>query len=97
MTRKPDEQSSEHLICLKDKEWREVHDFIAGTASYRRSLDADLRGIKSGMWGVALVVLIPFLTGMIWIGAIGAKVEQNCKDIVEIRADVKEIRNHGKL
>ena len=30
---------TEHDVCLKDQEWREVHDFIAGTKEYRVHLD----------------------------------------------------------
>ena len=28
-----------HSVCLKDDEWREVHDFIAGTKEFRLHLD----------------------------------------------------------
>lgn len=91
--------------CLKDKEWREVHDFIASTKPYRVTLDEsihklskDMGGIRAGVWAVALVVLIPFFMGLIWIGEVGEKVERHGKDIVEIQQDIKEIRSsHGKM
>lgn len=89
----------EQESCLKEKEWREVHDFISSTKPYRTSLDDSILGIKKsigevakGMWGVALVVLVPFITSMIWIGGIGAKVEQHGEDIVEIKQEIKELK-----
>jgi hypothetical protein len=87
-----DHSGDRHDICLKDREWREVHDFIAGTSAYRKSLDADLKGIKGGMWAVALTVLLPFVTGLIWIGGIGEQVKQHGKEITEIKQDMKEFR-----
>src|SRR5574343_1938303 len=105
MNRRTDEANEDfsHLrqeVCLKEKEWREVHDFIAGTDSYRKSLNEKIGGVTNGLWAVALVVLIPFTTGLIWIGGIGQKVYQHAVDITEIKQDVKDIRKelgHGKL
>ena len=65
--------------CLKEKEWREVHDFIAATPAYRMSLDESLKGIKTGMWAVALTVLIPFLLGFVWFGEINGTVKHHTK------------------
>lgn len=65
----------EKETCLKEQEWREVHEFISSTKPYRKSLDEAIRDVRNGMWGLALVVLIPFITGMVWIGGVGAKKE----------------------
>ena len=45
--RRTDPQGSNHVnerhdVCLKATEWREVHDFIAGTKEYREQRDANL-------------------------------------------------------
>lgn len=92
-------------MCLKEQEWREVHEFIASTKPYRKTLDDSLTnlsksvgGIRAGVWAVALVVLVPFIMGLVWIGEVGQKVEQHGKDIGEIRQDIKEIRgSYGKV
>ena len=74
----------EKEICLKEAEWREVHEFIASTKPYRESLDKSIGGIRNGMWAVVLVVLIPFITGMVWIGEIKGTIERNTQDIEKI-------------
>lgn len=35
----------EKETCLKEQEWREVHDFISGTKEYRLHLDNKIDGI----------------------------------------------------
>ena len=80
----------EQEICLKEKEWREVHDFVAATIPYRKSLDASLSGIRNGMWAVALAVLVPFLAGFIWIGGINESIKNNAKDILRVETELKE-------
>ena len=79
-----DHTSERHNQCLMTEEWREVHDFIAATPAYRDSLDKSLKALQNGMWAVALVVLVPFITGMIWIGEINGTIKRQTHDIEKI-------------
>lgn len=36
-------------FCLKEKEWREVHDFISGTKEYRIHLDSKIDAIVTAL------------------------------------------------
>ena len=70
--------------CIKEQEWREVHEFIAGTREYRKSLCDKLDSIKSSIksmqnvfWAVVLAILVPFVLGMVWVGEVKKQVEIN--------------------
>lgn len=82
----------EKETCLKEKEWREVHDFIAATPAYRTNLDSSIKGIQRGMWAVALSVLIPFVLGLVWVGELKNTVAQHTNDIRELQQDFKEFK-----
>jgi len=71
-------------ICLKEAEWREIHEHIAGTKEYRRSLcdkldliRGDVRGFNMRLWGFLLVILIPLVGAFMWVGHMDNQVEVN--------------------
>ena len=41
----------EKETCLKETEWREVHDFLAGTAEYRKHLDLKIDALTTALDG----------------------------------------------
>jgi hypothetical protein len=77
------------------EEWREVHDFIAATPEYRKGLNKAIGGVQNGMWAVALVVLVPFITGMIWIGEINGTIKRQTQDIEKIDTRLQAVEHES--
>ena len=90
-----DHTAERHNQCLMTEEWREVHDFIAATPEYRKGLNKAIGGVQNGMWAVALVVLVPFITGMIWIGEINGTIKRQTQDIEKIDTRLQAVEHES--
>jgi hypothetical protein len=89
----------EKETCLKESEWKEVHEFVAGTKVYRQSLCDKLDGIKEGLlfnrnvvFGLIVALIVPVFMGAMSIGEMRRQI-----DINTIRLDKLEAVAHGKL
>lgn len=85
----------EQTICLKEKEWREVRDFIIGTGEYRIHLDRSIQVIINILSGIAIAVLIPSIILWINVGEMKRQISINTDDVKElqkIEGDAQSIR-----
>jgi len=82
--------------CIHEADWGQWLEFKRNTIEYRNALCKKLSSIQSAIWGLALVVLIPFILGMISIGEIKHTVQQSVEDIRELKREVKELQRYGK-
>ena len=104
VNRKTDEPSSDFShqrrdVCLKEDEWREMHDFLAGTKEYRKALNDQLLTIQKSIggfwqsfWALLLVVVIPFVCGFVWIGQIDNQVKVNTQRWERLMTNHSEVK-----
>lgn len=78
--------------CHKENQWKDFAEFKVETVVYRKSLCKKLNSIQSAVWGLFLVVLVPFIVGLVSAGELKNETKRNSQDIREIRIEIKELQ-----